>query len=360
MHIPSELLENGQLNLEKFAAYHMRQLNLFLPKLEIETLHTYDEFRKIVDEIYQWEYIAELIYSLDKRFENQFTTLFSEMIDVLVGIFEFFLGKIDNALYEYRKDESPIFRMHTINKIIDKLNLIKGDLRKRGLIDKLNPKIEEIYQTHKIEHMSKWMGEGTKKRSGLAKEITILIVEFALIVSFLVGLTYLGDPFLYEPPDYLSFISPQVYQGIALGVSSLLVLGFIIGISYRNKSLEYLSSFFQLSGLTFGAILLLVQFGLVQFGVWSALYVFLFIIAFYTIFALGSRKLTIIILIMALIIEFILVSIYLIDFWVDSFQFMSDFWVSRFIIADIAIVFSWIGSYSLEKTLKETPYDLKV
>ncbi|MHA1221291.1 MAG: hypothetical protein ACTSQB_06115, partial [Candidatus Heimdallarchaeota archaeon] len=171
-------------------------------------------------------------------------------------------------------------------------------------------------------------------------------------------LTYLGDPFLYEPPGFLSSLSIPVYQGIVFGLSGLLIIVFLIYVSYEFKSLEFISGFLQISGLSFGAILLLVQFGLVQFGVWSALIVFFFIMMFYTAFAQGSRTLTITILIAALIIEIILVSIYLIDFWSDSFQFMSDFWVSRFIIADIAILLSWIGSHSMAKTLKETPYVL--
>ena len=359
MHILNEFMDDGQLNLEKFQNYQIKQLELLTLKLKDLKNLTYDEFRKIVDEIYQWEYTAELIYSLDKRFEDC-TSLIIELNDVLVGRYELYLGKLDRDLTKISEDDLGLFQLRAENNIINKLNLIKEDLKKIGLLDKLNPKIDEISQKHKIENFSKLMSDETKKSLRLAKEIIVLIVEFALMISFVVGLTYLGDPFLYEPPDFLSFLSPQAYQGISLGFSSLLVIGFIILISYMYKSLEFISSFLQISGIAFGAILLLVQFGLVQFGVWSALYVFLFIAIFYTVFAQGARKLTKWILIATLIIEFILVTIYLIDFWSDSFQFMSDFWVSRFIVADIAILLSWIGSHSMEKTLKETPYVLKL
>jgi len=358
MHILNEFMDEGQLNLEKFAAYHMKQLELFIPKLKLEINYTYDEFRKIIDEIYYWEYIAEIIYTLEKRFENSFATLISDVNDILIGNFEYFLNKLDIDLSKIRDDKTEAFHLQTKSKMINKLNLIKDDLKRIGLIEKLNPRIEEISQIHEFEKHIEFMSEETKKRPGLVKEIIILTVEFALMVSFLVGLTYLGDPFLYEPPAFLSSLSPPVYQGLALGSSGLFIVVFIIYVSYEFKSLEFISEFLQISGLSFGAILILMQFGLVQFGVWSALFVFGIIMMFYTAFAQGSRKLTITILIAALIIEFILVSIYLIDFWSDSFQFMSDFWISRFIIADIAIVFSWVGSHSMEKTLKETPYVL--
>lgn len=358
MYFLNEFMEDGQLNIEKFQDFHSKQLRLLLSRLTDFTNLTYDEFRIIVDEMYTWEYISELVCTLDKRFED-FPSIFSSVNETIVEMYDSYLGEIDRALTQIDEDIG-LFQLRAESNIVDKLDLIKEDLKKFGLYNKLKPKIEEINEKHKTEITSSFMSVETKRSSRLAKEIIVLIVEFALIVSFLVGLTYLGDPFLYEPPNILSFVSPQAYQGIALGFSALSVIGFIIFMSNKYKSLEFISSFFQISGIAFGVILLLVQFGFVQFGLWSAFYVFLFIAIFYTVFAQGVKQLTRWILIGTLIIEFILVTIYLIDFWSDSFQFMSDFWVSRFIVADIAILLAWIGSHSMEKTLKETPYILKL
>jgi hypothetical protein len=360
MHLPNEIFDDGLFNKEKFLSYHTQKLEVLLSKLrEIEAL-TYNEYIEIVDEIIQWQYITEIIYSIDRTFESMFASLINEVNETLIQRFDFYLGQIDKDLKKIKDADVEVFQIRKTKQIIEKLSFVTEDLKKYGFIDKLSQKIDELNEKYNLENIRIATREETSDKAKLAKAIIVLAVEIAFLISFLVGLTILGDPFLLEPPDFLSFLTQRAYQAIALSFSGLVVVGFIIFMSIQYRSLEYVSSFIQISDLTFGIILLLVQFNLVQFGVWSALYTFLFIMIFYPIFAQGARKFITIVLIFVLVVEVILVSIYLIDRFVDSFQFMSDYWISRFVIADLAILIAWVGSHSFANTLKETPYILKL
>ena len=114
------------------------------------------------------------------------------------------------------------------------------------------------------------------QRTGKAKQILVIIVEFLLIVAFLASLTFTNDPTIFlffgigEIPESVSFILPFSIFIFAL-ISGFCTLIYIL-IKRVKDSLDTISSLLLVMDLTFGTLAMInAFFTQITFGVFSIL-----------------------------------------------------------------------------------------